>query len=173
MKIDFKEALEKVKQHQDIENSIEGGYFLNSGTAIFKPHMEGLDRWIITFYSPKEEEVVQGIIKKQGEVTFKKSAKAIDPSTEEIDLDKVKITAEEALEKTKRERTEQKDEEGGINQVILSVKKNDEKEEVWEVNLITLSFSLFQARINASTGEVIFSNEESLIKGDKGLPFIQ
>jgi len=173
MEIDFKEALERVKQNQDIESSVEEGYFLNSATAIFKPHIEGLDRWIITFYSPKEEEVVQGIITDEGEVTFKKSAKAIDPSTEEINLDKIELTAEEALEKTKEERKEQKDEEGGVNQVILSVKKDREKGEIWEVNLITLSFSLFQTRINASTGEVIYFNEESLIKGDENLPFIQ
>lgn len=172
MDIDFKEALEKAKENKDIERSREEGYFLNSGTVIFKPEPQGFDRWIITFYSTKEEEVVQAIVKKDGEVEFKESEKAIDPTTEELDLDKVEITAEEAIEKAKKEREEEQGEEGRIKQIILSIKK-EEGEETWETNLITSSFSLFQAKINAETGEITHASEESLIKGEGDLPFPQ
>ncbi|MFW5902291.1 MAG: hypothetical protein ACOCTT_00170 [archaeon] len=172
MEIDFKEALEKIRENEDIKKSIEKDYFLNSGIAIFKPQSGGLDRWIITFYSSKKEEVVQGIVKGEGGIEFGESAKAIDPSTEELNPDDIELTAEEALEKTNKERENLEEGERKISQIIMSIKK-EEKRIIWEVNLISASLSLFQAKIDAKTGEVFQSSRESLLKTEEDIPFAQ
>jgi|GEM_PF-4458042 len=172
MEIDFKDALEKIKENEDIKKSLKDEYFLNSGIAIFKPGENGLDRWIITFYSSKEEEVVQGIVKKNGDIGFEESAKAINPSTEELDPDEIKVTAKEAIEKAEEERERLECGDRKTNQIIISVKK-EQGRQLWEVNLISASLSLFQARIDAKTKEVIQSSSESLLKTEGDIPFTQ
>ncbi len=166
--MDFKEAYELAKENEDIEKSLEQGYYLNAGIGVGKSTEGDMRRWIITFYSPDEEEVVQAIIKDENNIQFKPSAEAMDPSTQELDLDKVNITAKKALQIAKEETG---DMAKGVSQVLVNLKSKEDKI-TWEVNLITTSLTLYRVDVDADEGEVLDTEMNTLVKeGSEALPF--
>ncbi len=164
--IGFKEALEKVKEEKEIKDAVEEGYYLNAGIGVMDMKKGQLKRWIITFYNPDKEEVVQGIMKGEDEFNFKESAEPMDPSTKEINLDKVKLTAKEAVDKAKEEL---EDGSPGVNQVLVNLKTKGK--ETWEVNMIGKSLELHRVDLDAETGEVKEKETKTLVKeGSEALP---
>lgn len=164
--IGFKEALEKVKEKKEIKDAVKEGYYLNAGIGVMDMTKGELKRWIITFYNPDKEEVVQGIMKGKDEFAFKGSAEPMDPSTKEIDLDKIKITAKEAVDKAKEEL---EDESPAVNQILVNLKTKGK--ETWEVNIIGKSLTLHTVDLDAETGEIKNKETRTLVKeGSEALP---
>lgn len=172
MELNFKDALELAKGNEDIERSMDEGYYLNSAVGIVNFPSREAKRWIITFYNPDKEEVVQGIVKgegseEKGEVNFKESEEAMDPSENKIDPENIELPVKEALDTALDEVDNLAQ---GISQILINL-RNMEKE-VFEISMITKSLSLYKVDVDADTGEVIDTEMKTLMKeGSESMPF--
>ena len=84
----LQEAIIAAEKSSDVKELRKTGYFLNSGISILSPSQETLNDWILTYYSPKSQDVVQVFVKDTIEV--RKPDKPLAPNMKEI-IDDSKI----------------------------------------------------------------------------------
>ncbi|MFB6217198.1 MAG: hypothetical protein ABEJ72_09615, partial [Candidatus Aenigmatarchaeota archaeon] len=84
--------------------------------------------------------------------------------THEMDIDKLNVDAEEALDTAKK--TLEEDYSPGYGKLLLSLKKVDGKQE-WNVTFIKKGGSLVSVEVDTVSGELIDSEENSLMDTGK------
>tara|TARA_Y100000310_G_C20524156_1_gene735169 strand:- start:14 stop:445 length:432 start_codon:yes stop_codon:yes gene_type:complete len=113
--------------------------------------------WKVDFYDPKKHKIltftrIDGKIKSQEDEIFQKEDKDI----EELDLEKVKISRLEALDKL----------EEAADKVITIIQVIDSKI-LWNITVITSTFDVYNVKIDAVTGDKISDHKESIFNFKK------
>jgi len=115
-------------------------------------------QWRIDYYSPKEH-VLYTFYKKDGKFQidkdeiFQKEKKKL----EELDLSKIKVPYEEALEKVKYQ---------GDNFIIIL--QIIDKKPVWNVTVLTTEFKMYNIKVDAIKGNVVSEEEANLLNFKQG-----
>lgn len=145
---EFKEVLEKYP------------CYLASCFTMFENVEEA--NWQIDYYYAKENKMFSFVVNKDVKVSesnkiFQKEKKEI----KELNLDKVKIDFEEAIDKV--ESLIESKYKGEKPNKIIVILQNIENE-VWNITYITNSFNLLHVKVNAINGNVEEESFESVLK---------
>lgn len=124
------------------------------------------DEWSVDFYSSKSKKITSFLVKEsgteksKGEKAFQKEEKNI----EELKLDEVKITLNQAksiISEIKKEKAPQED----ITKEIIILQKK--KTPVWNITYITSSFNVLNVKINAINKEILETKFEPIFSMKK------
>lgn len=111
------------------------------------------------FYNKERDEITTfRVLKKVELVSTDKIFKKDDKAILELSIDKVKVTLEQALEKTKELLENEK-----VNKAI-SVLQHLESGQLWNVTIITDRFNVLNAKIDAATGEVLSHQKQAAME---------
>ena len=116
------------------------------------------DEWNISFYSKKTQKITSFSMKENIEIdgedkAFQKTPKDI----EELKIENIKITLEEAEEivgKIKQEKAPAED----VNKKIIILQQQDVP--IWNITYITTSFNILNVKINATNKDKIYESFE-------------
>lgn len=154
----LEEAYTQSKEDEDVKSLIESGGYLCSAYVFLTPEDEDINSWELGFHKPDENEIVP--ISVNGGVEINEGDEPLKEEVYKISIGGIDFTSKDALEKAKKI---QEDNFGRkIQKILLSIKK--EGELFWNVALITGSFSIISVKINVENGEVIDTNEKSLMQ---------
>jgi hypothetical protein len=153
------EAVKVAEKSKDVKELIGKGFFLNSGMAFLEPSDMEVSKWILTYYEPNKNLVVQAEVE-GGVVSLSEKGTPMHPSKEKLDLKALKTSGAKMLEKAKKEFQKYKQ---PISQVIMSIQMEQERP-VWRFNFVTKTLYLVVVRIDAVKGEVLSSEMVTLVK---------
>jgi len=153
-----KEILEKVtssdvfKKWKKEDNYLASFFFMNE--------------WSVDFYSPKTKKITSFLVKESG-IEKNKEEKAFqkeEKNVEELKLDEIKISLDEAkkiINKIKKEKAPQED----LTKEIIILQKK--KTPIWNMTYITSSFNVLNIKINAINKEVLETKFEPIFSMKK------
>lgn len=98
----LKNAIKKAKLDKRVVDLEKNGYFLNSGISILKPDRMDIVDWILTFYNPSKEEIVEVLADSEG-LQIKEPAKPMRPTNKELKVEEIRTNADKMLEKAHSE----------------------------------------------------------------------
>jgi hypothetical protein len=154
----LKAAIKRAKQDDKVKELQKNGYFLNSGISILKPERLDIVDWILTFYNPLKDEVVEVLVDSVG-LQIKEPAKPLKPGHKELKVDEIKTNLENMFEKAQGEFKKFK---RPLSQVIITAQK--EEDAIWRFNFITKTLEVATVTIDAKDGRVLSSELSSLMK---------
>ncbi|MBI1973188.1 hypothetical protein HYS54_00090 [Candidatus Micrarchaeota archaeon] len=157
--MEFREAL-KAALRESRNTLGKEGYFPNSGLCVFPAGSFSAECWIVTFFHPAFNKVVQASVSGGG-VEFKPPATPIKPSTTEIKPSQIRSSSSKVFEKALSVFRESK---LPLSQVILTVDSR-----AWHANFVTKSLQVVIIDLDLS-GKVISSRTELLTREPVGLP---
>ena len=147
----LKESIKKLEDSEEYEEYLKKNKesYLVSGFLILE---EG--DWQIDYYSPSSGMVTAFLVREKVKVkpesqAFQKEKKKI----EELDLEKIKVNFEEAMEIVEKVRKEKYETETA-NKKIIVLQNLEDFGTVWNITLITHSFKTLNVKIDCSNGEV-------------------
>lgn len=161
--MDMKPALKKLEEDSDFKKwkkSNKNTYF----SYAFKiPQEMGLNDWQIGFYDKKKDKITTFVIAgdnikiRPEEEVFKKEEMKVNA----IELDKVKLTLDNAIEKA--DEFQQKNFPKDKSMKTIAILQNiQELGNIWNITYITEAFNTLNMKINASSGKVIEHNISSV-----------
>lgn len=159
----FHDSLKRLHQHktfidwraQNKDHTLAHGFFM------IDPKIK--EEWQIGYYSPHDDRIVTFSIDDENEVVmnppsevFKKDAKvkALDPSAVTQDAEHAVQLARE-LQQTKYK--------GHDPSQIMVLLQHLERGQVWNISMITKTFSIVNVKIDASTNTVVADSCETLL----------
>ncbi|MBU0472211.1 MAG: hypothetical protein KKF89_01065 [Nanoarchaeota archaeon] len=156
----LKKAIEKIessKAFKDFKEENPEFYLAHAFTIIDKIQQE----WQVGYYGKKRDKVVvfitgETITKSPEEEIFKKPGHHV----KELDLKKVKLTLETAINKA--EELVKKKYSAEIVNKIICILQNLETE-LYNLTLITQAFNIINIRIDAKNGEVLRESRQSIL----------
>ncbi len=154
----LKEALEKARESGKEKEIKEDGYYLNSGITILPVESYEVKGWILTYYNPDDDKVIQIVV--SDDIVVKEAEHPMNPTKKELDLKKIKTNVVKMLDKAKTEFLKFRK---PLSQVIITVQETD-KGATWKFNFITKTLEIVIIEISALTGEVISSKLVALTK---------
>lgn len=132
---------------------------MNSGISILGPDQSIISDWILTYYNPQKNEVVQVMVDGE-EVEIKKPATPMKPTQHELKLGGIKTNSSKMLEKTRKEFLKM---DKPLSQVIITVQ--DEGDFItWKINFITQTLEIVSFKVDTKTGKILESETIPLTK---------
>lgn len=160
--MDLKPALKRLEQSQDFRkwhNRHKNTYF----SYAFKILQEMPNEWQLGFYDKKKDKITTFVISNEGikvrleEKVFKKE----DMDVNEVKLDKIKLTFDNAI--TKANEFQQKNFPKDKSIKTIAILQNiDKLGNVWNITYITEAFNTLNMKIDASNGKVLEHNIASV-----------
>jgi len=158
----LKNSLKKITESSEFKKYKKENpdVYLTSAFIMLDKNNKG--NWQLDFYSPKKHRIISFIVEKSikvlpSEEIFQKEVKSI----EILDLNKIKISLEQAFEKITEILKKKFSHETPDKKIIILQKLN--KKEIWNITYITTTFNLINTKIDAITGKVIESKLHPLI----------
>lgn len=158
--MEIKELLERVMNSKMYKNfNSENKAYLCSFFKIDGEKEQ--DEWQVDFYNPEKDKITSfkeignqvSIIGKDSKIFKEKETKV-----NELRIDKVKLSPEEALNILESIRKKKYPEEEALRRILI-LQSTKEFKENWNITYLTTSFNILNVKINAKNGKVI---EESL-----------
>lgn len=153
--MEFLEAIDKLEDSEDYKRwkSDHKDMYLVHGFTMLKNTNEGPMNWQIGFYDNEKDkitpiEVGAGILIGEPQQAFKK-----DKSINKLDIKKVKIEGEKALEENEKARLEKYPNETPMS-IFVIIQDLEEFGVVWNITTATKSMNTINTKIDAATGEV-------------------
>lgn len=162
--MNVKGAVEDAKKLDEVEEILEGGgYFCSAFITLDKG--EEIEEWNLGFYSSEKDEITAVKVTNQGAETGVTDEPLRDV-THEMEIKKIKTDADEALERAREELDENYEKD--YSRIFLSLKKQNGNQE-WSVVFIAVDGTLISVEVTTETGEIIASEESSLIQSQKSV----
>ncbi len=152
----FKEALKTLKD-SEVYNKKSG--FLCNGFIILE-NGEGV--WQIDFYDNKEDKIISFTIGDQINFREDKAFKNEEIKISKLELDKIKINLDEALEKVDSLIKDKYSKENVGKAIIIL--QNYKGKNIWNVTYITSSLKTLNVKLSAETGRIIEDSLKGLIQ---------
>ena len=164
MVLSFKKSLDiliKSKEFKKWKETSKDSYLANGFIMLNSDYKEKLDNleWQIDFYSPNKDLMTSFFIRDKN-ISSKEGQKILkekDVVIEELKLDKIKISLEDALAKI-----EKKYPKDAPNKVIIILQFI--KVPVWNISFLTSSFNLLNVNIDAEKGNIIKESMKPLFE---------
>ncbi len=162
--MEFKEALEKLENSQEIKKLSEESY-LAHGFITLNENMEQAQPWNIGYYNKKTDKiatfaVTEHVIEELGEEdVFKEPGTEVD----KLDTDKVGKTLSDAVEITKKT-VEEKYKAQIPTKVLVLIQNIKDVGIVWNVTIVTKQLNTLNIKIDAETGEIKEEKLTSLLQ---------
>ena len=160
--MEIKPALRKLEESKDFRNwhkKNKGTYF----SYAFNIPQEMPDEWQLGFYNKKKDKITTFVLNNRGvsikpeEEVFKKEETKVN----EISLEGVKITFEEALGKASEFQSKNYPKDKGMKTIVI-LQNMDGFGTIWNITYITELFNTLNMKIDASTGKVVEHNISSI-----------
>ncbi|MFB6075628.1 MAG: hypothetical protein ABEK17_00640 [Candidatus Aenigmatarchaeota archaeon] len=146
------------KENEDIESLVNSGGYLCSAYVFLTPKDKEIDSWELGFHRPEENKIIPVSVNEKVEAN--EGDKPLKEEVHQISIEDIEFNSREALEKAKKV---QKDNFGRkVQKILLSLKKDEEL--FWNVAFITGSFSIVTVKVNAKNGEIMETNEKTLMQ---------
>lgn len=156
MKVD--EAVEEVEKLEEVKDILDGeGFFCSAYLILDKG--EEIKEWDLGFYSPEEDKIT-AVKVTDGGPEIGVTDKPLKKETHKLELDKVEVSAEEALEKAKEEMEEEYSK--SYKKILFSLKM--EGNPVWSTTFVGSGLSIVSVDVDVGSGEVVKS-EKSKVGG--------
>ena len=162
--MDFKPALEKLEQSQSFKtwhNKNKSTYF----SFAFKiPEEMGANDWQLGFYNSKKDKITTFVVADESitirpeEDIFKKEETKVD----EIEINKIKITFDKAIEKANEFQSKNFPKDRNIKTIAILQNLADFGN-IWNITYVTESFNTLNMKIDASTGKIVEHNLASVL----------
>ncbi len=150
------------KEYKELKTNVEFKKFLRDNKEYYLVHVlvpEDTQRVEFGFYNDKKDRIVvfeTNPIRKGEEEEVFKEGKTIT----KLDINKIKINYEEAMNEVKKIMTKEFSEEKPKKKIIILQRIN---EPVWNVTLVCESLNIINIRVNAETGKITRKNKTSLL----------
>ncbi|MBN2367806.1 hypothetical protein JXC34_02215 [Candidatus Woesearchaeota archaeon] len=161
----FKEALETLSKNKEYckwkkENK---NSYLTHG---FIMASEDVTReWQIGFYNPEHKKIAAFTVGKKIYMNPESDVFTDKKTVSELDVDKIKINADEALETADKLQKEKYSAHTPLKKIIII--QNLDVGQVWNITYVTGSFKTLNIKINSSTGKVITDELIDIFKVEK------
>ncbi|MBI4143444.1 hypothetical protein HY487_01015 [Candidatus Woesearchaeota archaeon] len=160
--MDLKPALKKLEQSKDFRKWRDEHKYTYFSYA-FKIPQEMPNEWQLGFYDKKKDKITTFVISDEEvkirpeEEIFKKE----ETKVSEIELDKIRLTFDNAISKANEFQQEKYPKDKSIK--TIAILQNIEKlGNVWNITYITESFNTLNMKISASSGKVLEHNISSV-----------
>ena len=161
--MDFKPALEKLEQSQSFKtwhNKNKSTYF----SFAFKiPEEMNINDWQLGFYNSKNDKITtfmlvdEKITIRPEEDVFKKEETKVN----EIEINKIRIACDEAIEKAKEFQAKNFPKDRSIKTIVI-LQNIVKLGNVWNITYVTESFNTLNMKVDASTGKIVEHNLASV-----------
>ncbi|MBI2658109.1 hypothetical protein HYX08_05445 [Candidatus Woesearchaeota archaeon] len=161
--MDVKPALKKLEQSSNFRewhNKNKNTYF----SYAFKiPQEMGLSDWQLGFYNRKNDKITTFVVTadkievRPEEEIFKKD----DMEVNEVSIDKVKITFDNAIEKASEFQQKSFPKDRSIKTIVI-LQNMQKIGNVWNITYVTEAFNTLNMKIDASNGDVLEHNLSSI-----------
>lgn len=160
--MDLKPALKKLEQSKDFKkwrNEHKFTYF----SYAFKIPQEMPNEWQFGFYDRKKDRITTFVISNEGirirpeEEIFKKE----ETEVSEIQVDKIKLTFENAIAKASEFQQKNFPKDKSIKTIAI-LQNIGKFGNVWNITYITEAFNTLNMKINASNGKIMEHNISSV-----------
>jgi len=115
----------------------------------------GKSSWQIGYYNKKDDKITPFIVSDKEIVQTEASEifKRPDATIEELHVDSIKISSDEALQKARELQKKKYKNDQTMKEIMIA--QNLDKEPVFNITLITSTFNALNIRIHAITGKII------------------
>lgn len=154
--MDLKPALEKLEDSQDFKKWCQKNKNTYFSYAFKIPQEMGLNDWQLGFYDNKKDKITtfelsNGNIKiRDEEDVFKKE----DAKVNEVHLDKVRLTFDNAIEKAHEFQQKNFPKDKSIKTIAI-LQNISKLGNIWNITYITEAFNTLNMKIDASSGRVL------------------
>ena len=151
---DLKKEIEEIKKSKEFieyKDKNEESY-LSSCFLFYEDSENAL--WQFNFYNPKEDNMTIFMHEKEIEVKGpEKIAREKESKVEELDIKRVKLSFDKALEKINKLRDKKYKNE--IPDKTIVVLQSLNKKVVWNISFLTQQSNLLNFKVNASSGKIL------------------
>ena len=161
--MDLKSAMKKLEGNREFK-IWRGKNNSNFFSYAFKILQEMSNEWQIGFYDRKKDRITTFVVGdssisiRPAEEVFKKEETKIN----EIDINKVKVSFDNALEKAHKFQTENFSNNKSIKTIAI-LQNVPSLGNIWNITYITETFNTLNMKIDASTGKIIEHNFASIL----------
>jgi hypothetical protein len=164
--MEFREALQKLEQYAPFKDwkKINKDSYLTHGFAMMENAVKDAEvqGWQIGYYDKKKDRITvfdisESITQSSDEEVFKK-----DKTVKALDLTKVKITLQQAMEQVDKIKQEKYKAEVISKKIILL--QHIKEGNVWNITYLSMSFNILNVKINAVDGTILQTTFESLLR---------
>lgn len=163
----FKEILAKVQSSSEFKKwyaEHDSAFFAH---IFFTDEKTDVMTYDVGYYVPTEDkiasfEVGEGVCLKDYSEVFKKPGAGINP----LVIEKIKISADEALDKAKEEQEKKHPACKPFKRIVIL--QHLDAGAVWNITYITQTFQTLNIKISAETGKVVEDKIHNIFEFDKG-----
>lgn len=163
--MDFREALQKLnKSSEFVEwHTKHNNSYLSYGFIMIAKDVRA--DWQLGYYNPSNDtltsfSVNKTVIQNPDAEIFKNKTKV-----QKLDLAKVKITLEKALDKSEKLQKEKYSVHDALKKIAIL--QNLDMGQVWNITYVTQTFKTLNIKINSETGEIVKYDLIDLFKVEK------
>jgi hypothetical protein len=122
------------------------------------------DDWQLGYYSKETDKITVFDNPVDGNVTMMPPQEAFKEKNyiEQLDISKVKVSKDQALKTVDKVVKENYNAES-LSKMIMLLQNLPEHGQIWNITIVTTTFSVLNIKIDAATGDVIKHSKESLI----------
>lgn len=153
------EAVEKARENEKVKEIIQSDYFCSAFVILGKGEELSDKNWKLGFYSEEENEITS--VEAGETVKINETGEPLKKNTTELDIGKVKISAEEALEKAKTHMKEKFD--SSYKKILFSL-KTEEDEQICSATFVGSTLTIISVSIDSESGKIKSSKKESMMK---------
>ena len=161
--MELKDSFKKLQESQDFRKWRQKNKNAYFSYAFKIPQEMGLNDWQLGFYDEKKDKITTFVVENENikvrpeEEIFKKE----ETKVEGIQLNKVKLTFDNAIEKANefQQKNFPKDKSVKTIAILQNIGKFGN---IWNITYITGAFNTLNMKINASNGEVLEHNASSV-----------
>ena len=161
--MDLKPALEKLEESQDFKKWKQKNKDTYVSYAFKIPQEMDSNEWLVGFYDKKKDKITTFAMKNDGinmmpeEEIFKKE----DAKVKKIELDKVKLTLDNAIAKADEFQQKNFPKDRSIKTIAI-LQNIDELGNIWNITYVTEAFNTLNMKIDASNGKIVKSKLSSV-----------
>jgi hypothetical protein len=167
--MDLKPALKKLEDSDYYKTWRKENSHTYFSYAFKIPQEMGDNEWQLGFYNPKKDKITtfeiadESIKLRQEEEIFKKEESKVNP----IDLGKVDLTFDQALDLANKFQKEKYTKDNGMKTIAILQNMGDFGN-VWNMTFVTETFKTLNMKLDASTGEIVSHKIESIFSVRQG-----
>jgi len=138
--------------------------FFSYAFSMFEKKKES--KWDIGFYNPETKGVTVFSFEDHGVIEHKESETAGKGEVEKLDLSKVKLDENDAIEKVKK--LKDKKMKAAVILKTVCILQSEKEKPIWNMTSITNDFHTWNIKIDAHSGDIIKDELVELFKFNKG-----
>ncbi|MBW6451713.1 MAG: hypothetical protein K0B02_03205 [DPANN group archaeon] len=168
IQIDTNNAIKKALADDKVKSLIaDDNKFLSSAFTTIDTNINSIDSWIINLFD-KETKNITSIHVSYDTIDIKEPSPVANLSEiESIDIDKILITCEKAIELAIAE-NEKVNGKIQNSKIFITLHNNqDHTRECWTISLLGLNLNAHIIKIDAYDGKILSSNVKNLMDGSK------